>query len=99
MPDLQGADLSGSLLRNLNFSGANLQDANLTGAGLIEANLQGANLRGANLSYIYLKKPKNLKLKQLCDVKTLYNAMLDPELKEQIKENCPHLLEEPIYSA
>ena len=34
-------------------------------------------------------------VEQLCTVKTLYKAKLDPELVFQIKEKCPHLLEKP----
>jgi hypothetical protein len=41
------------------------------------------------------KDTKNLTIKQLSKVKTLYKAKLDPELMEQVKKCCPHLLEEP----
>ena len=38
---------------------------------------------------------ENLTIQQLSKVKTLYKAKLDPELMEQVKKCCPHLLEEP----
>ena len=37
-------------------------------------------------------------LEQLCEAHTLYDADLDPELEKQVKERCPHLLEEPKLS-
>jgi hypothetical protein len=38
---------------------------------------------------------KNLSVNELSKVETLYNAELDPELIEQVKDEYPHLLEEP----
>jgi uncharacterized protein YjbI with pentapeptide repeats len=83
------------------FSGTNLRKANLTGADLRganfqEANLGSADLNGANLERANLKGTNGLSLRrQLFYAKTLYNAKLDSELMEQVKERCPHLLEEP----
>lgn len=48
--NLQGANLSGSILQLANLKGANLMLANLTGAHLHAVNLQGSNLTMANLS-------------------------------------------------
>jgi hypothetical protein len=42
-----------------------------------------------------LRGVKNLTVEQLRKVKTLYQAQLDPELEEQMKEDYPHLLEKP----
>ena len=53
-------------------------------------NLQEADLNDIN----YLIK-NNLTVEQISKVKTLYKAKLDPELMEQVKKCCPHLLEEP----
>jgi len=51
-----------------------------------EANLEEANLKGA----------KNLTIDQLSQVKTLYNAELDPELERPLREKYPYLFEEPM---
>jgi hypothetical protein len=37
-----------------------------------------------------------LNIEQLSEVKTLYEAELDPELMEQVKDEYPHLLEHPL---
>ena len=59
-------------------------------ADLSDATLSNANLSGANLTQV-----KNLSINKLSKVKTLYKAKLDPELMEQVKDEYPHLLEEP----
>jgi uncharacterized protein YjbI with pentapeptide repeats len=64
---------------------ATLQQANLFMADLTDSILEKADLTGA----------KNLTIEQLSKVKTLYGAKLDPELMEQVKKSCPHLLEKP----
>ena len=38
-----------------------------------------------------------LNIEQLSEVKTLYEAELDPELMEQVKDEYPHLLKRPEY--
>ena len=83
--NLKRADLSGSNLRGTDLERAELKDANLFGANLVGTNLTGADLRGA----------KYLAVKQLCKVKTLYQAKLDPPLMEQMAKDYPHLLEKP----
>jgi hypothetical protein len=45
--------------------------------------LRGADLRGAHLEMTFLS------------MKTLYQAQLDPALREQVQQRYPHLLEEP----
>jgi len=47
---LKGVDFSNTDLRGSNLSGANLKDANLSGALLDGADLSGANLRQADLT-------------------------------------------------
>lgn len=47
--NLDGIDLSGALLEQVNFSGASLRGANLSGAVLARANLIEADFSGANL--------------------------------------------------
>ena len=106
--NLSGADLSSANLRadlrvaHTDFlSEADLKD-NLSRAGLkaifsvtnlSEANFSDANLSEANLSGADLIQAKNLNLKQLSEVKTLYNAKLDEELHLPLKEKYPSLFE------
>ena len=107
---LDGADLSEADLRRTDFSEADLRYTDLRYANLSEAYLNGAsfedaNFEGAILSKAYLKgasfKEANFKeammltIEQLCEAETLYLAKLDPELESQVKERCPHLLENP----
>ena len=63
-----------------------MESANLEGASLTDANSINSNLDGI----------RGLKVDQLCKAKSLYRAkLLDPNLKKQVKENCPRLLEKP----
>jgi hypothetical protein len=57
----------------------------LQGAKLRRADLRGANLQGA----------MNITSDQLCKAKTLYEAQLDPELREIVKKEYPELLVKP----
>ena len=96
------ADLSGANLGGADLSGADLRSAELDGAVLRGACLEGANLSGANLSYASLSganliRIRGLTIEQLSSVDTLYEAKLDPELKKQVREKYPHLLERPEY--
>ena len=80
--------------------GADLGDADLGGANLAKANLMEANLNEANLRRVTfrranLTRARNLTLDQISKVKTLYQAKLDPKLHVQIKEEYPHLLDNP----
>jgi len=108
--NLSGADLSSANLRadlrvaHTDFlSEADLKD-NLSRAGLkaifsvtnlSEANFSEANLSEANLSGADLIQAKNLKIEQLSEVKTLYNAKLDEELLLPLKKKYPSLFEGP----
>ena len=71
------------------------QRADLRGANLIGAYLHKTDLEGAKLVWIALRGAEGLTIEQLSRAKTLYTAALDPELMEQVKEKCPHLLKEP----
>jgi uncharacterized protein YjbI with pentapeptide repeats len=93
--NLQQADLRKANLKAANLSGVNLQQANLVETNLQEAHLNDADLKNANLSRAFLKRAKKITIEQLSQVKTLFNAILDSELMEQVKKCCPHLLEEP----
>src|SRR5258708_39474556 len=54
-PDLSGADLSETHLRDIHLAGANLKGTNLAGAWLERANLLAANLEEANLEGVHLE--------------------------------------------
>lgn len=106
--NLSGANLSGANFKaNLRvahtdfLSEADLKD-NLSRVGLkaifsvtnlSEANFSEANLSKANLSGSDLIQAKNLTIKQLSEVKTLFNAKLDDELRLPLKEKYPVLFE------
>ena len=98
MAYLGKANLIGADLKQVNLQGARLQEANLKGADLKLANLEGVNLKGANLEETNLKRAKNLTVDQLSKAKTLYNAKLDEDLEKQLRENYPHLFDEPSKS-
>lgn len=93
--DLRGANLAEADLRLANLYGADLRLADLRGAKLWLANLAEADLRRANLAGGDLRRARNLKADQLSEVKTLYDAELDPELSQKIKSDYPHLLKKP----
>jgi uncharacterized protein YjbI with pentapeptide repeats len=69
---------------------ADLERVDLRGVDLWGAELHGANLQGANLQGV-----RNLTVEQLATVKTLYQATLDPPLREAIQQQYPLLLEKP----
>jgi hypothetical protein len=108
--DLEGAHLERATLQSTNLEGADLREAHLEQAYLPFANLKaaflrdarlerayllGANLQGASLRGVHLGQATGLTVEQLCAVLTLYEAQLDPSLMEQIRQQCPKLLEEP----
>ncbi len=95
--NLQEAFLGGANLQKTNLGGANLKEAFLGKANLQEATLGGTNLQKAILGGTNLQKAFMLSVEQLCTVKILYKADLNPEVEEKIKEKYPHLLEEPNY--
>jgi uncharacterized protein YjbI with pentapeptide repeats len=88
--NLPDAHLEGAFLVDASLQQANLRDAHLKGADFTRAPLEGADFRGA-----YLEGALNLTVKQLCSVRTLYQAQLDPPILEQIRQQCPQLLEKP----
>ena len=93
--NLKQAKLSETKLSFAELAYANLQQAQLYDADLVGANLNSANIQKADFSGADLTGAKYLKIDQLSKVKTLYKTKLDPELLEQVKKCCPHLLEEP----
>jgi len=98
--DLRGANLKGAILKGAQFKmadlgGANLGEAKLSEANFLGANLEEVNLQGASLQGACLQQVEGLTVEQLSKAKTLYKAILDQELMEQIKKSHSHLLEEP----
>ena len=61
----------------------------MNNADLENTNLDGANLQFANLSGVY-----NIKIEQLQNVKSLWNATLDNNLLKQVQHKFPQLLDE-----
>lgn len=94
--DLLGAKLAGATLILADLRGADLRGAKLTGAFLSRADLRGAFLIEANLRGADLDNVQNLTIEQLCSARSLYQVRrLAPDLMDQVKEQCPQLLEEP----
>ncbi len=95
LADLRGANLfranlQGAILKKANLQNAKLREVDFQRADFVEAELQEADLRRANLQNVL-----NLTVEQVCEVKTLFAAKLDPNLRKQIEEKCPYLLEKP----
>jgi uncharacterized protein YjbI with pentapeptide repeats len=93
--NLKGADLREAGLMKADLTGAQLQNAKLGLALLQNADLNEVNLQNADLRCANLMGAKNLSVKTLATVKTLYHAKLDAILLNQITKEFPHLLEEP----
>jgi len=91
---LSGADLSISDLRGAKLRGADLRGANLEGADLMEANFKRADLEGVDL-----RRAIFLQAEQLCGVKTLYQAELDPHIEREVRKECPLLFDKPAEKA
>jgi uncharacterized protein YjbI with pentapeptide repeats len=91
--NLSYADLSESELCDADLKGADLENVNLDGADLQRADLDGANLRNASLWFTDLRSVKGLKLEQILQVKTLFQARgLPTELRGLINQMKPELL-------
>ncbi len=88
--DLQDTKLYKAKLDKTNLKYTNLSSADLAGTYLLGANFEKAILREANLM-----GARKLTVDQLSKAKTLYNTNIDPDLMKQVKQKCPHLLEEP----
>ncbi len=99
---LNRANLTKACLREADLRKANLRKANLRGTDLIEANFTGAdlsvvNLSRPNLTEAYIREADlNLIIEQFLQVKTLYKAELDEELRKQLEEKYPEKYQELI---
>ena len=94
---LESRSKGGGLLRS-HAEKADLREAVLQNADLRQANFSEATLEGANLQGALLKRAKNLRPEQLATVETLYQADLDPSLKEKIKQQHAQLLNAPAVA-
>lgn len=90
---LQHALLVGSILIYAEFENADLGRALFANSDLEEANFQGAYLEGVDFFRANLRGARNLTFNQLSKVRTLHKAELDEELRIQLKEKYPYLLE------
>jgi hypothetical protein len=98
--DLRDAHLEGAALWLTHLEGALLRGAHLEGADLRGAHLEGADLWAIDLEEAdrwatHLEGARNLTVAQLCTAYILYQVRLDPPLAEQIRQQCPKLLEKP----
>jgi len=93
--NLEYAIIDGACLQKAILIEADLTFANLKGSFLQDADLEFAVLEGTNLQGANLKRVRNLTLEQLSEVKSLYEAKLDPELLKEVEEKYPHLLKKP----
>jgi hypothetical protein len=100
--NLGGAIIRGANLRHAEFDGANLLGVDFTYSDLFRVFFRGADLTyaqfdGANMEGVQLQSAI-IEYGQLLKAKTLYNAELDSNIKEEIEKNYPHLLKKPKES-
>jgi len=88
--NLEGADLRQATLELAVLDEVNLKGALLDGADLMLTSLKNADLEGASLIGII-----NIDITKLVQAKTLYNACLDDDILQAVKEKRPDLLEKP----
>lgn len=88
--NLLGAYLGEAILYETNLKRTYLRKTNLEKADSKEAILKGANLEEANLLDV-----RNLSADQLLEVSSPYNARLNPGQENALKQEAPHLFENP----
>ena len=108
--NLEGANLEGIVLRNVNLQESLLRYTNFHKSILINTSLQGADLsfsdlrkstlhniklQGATLENANLEGARHLTAEQLLDTLTLYNAILPDEIEAVIRQHKPELFEQP----
>jgi uncharacterized protein YjbI with pentapeptide repeats len=95
---LQGASLIGATLEAAYLHGADLQEADLRGADLRGANFRGANLQGADFRHANLQdvtwgnELDATGITQISKARTLFEAVMPTELRQQVQKLCPRLL-------
>ncbi len=92
-----GANFKDAFLIKAQFDSAFLIKSNFNNAYLMEANMQnsylmGADFENASLYKADLRGAKGLTIEQLAKAKTLYLAMFDDEIFDQVKINLPELV-------
>jgi len=92
-----GANFKDAFLIKANFKNAFLIKSDFSNAYLMEADLSNCHLTGAvfdeaSLYKANLKGAEGITVEQLKNVKTLYLAELDDDIKNEIKEHYPELL-------
>jgi len=92
-----GANFKDTFLIKANFKNAFLIKSDFTNAYLMEADLSNCHLTGATFDEASLYKAnltgaEGITADQLKNVKTLYLAELDDDIKSEIKEKYPELL-------
>ncbi len=92
-----GANFKDTFLIKANFKNAFLIKSDFTNAYLMEADLSNCHLTGATFDEASLYKAnltgaEGITADQLKNVKTLYLAELDDDIKSEIKEKYPQLL-------
>jgi uncharacterized protein YjbI with pentapeptide repeats len=99
--DLTEANFENTICAGGFFQGANLKGANFKKADLHYAEYPGANFEGTEFQEAdFLGSinygEENLSIEDLCKAKSLFDAKLDEEILEKVREVCPHLLDKPI---
>ncbi|MBX2965901.1 MAG: pentapeptide repeat-containing protein [Cyclobacteriaceae bacterium] len=94
---VSGANFKDAYLIKAQFENAFLIKANFNNAYLMEANLRnsylmGADFENASLYKADLRGAKGLTIEQLAKAKTLYLALFDDELFEDVKTALPELV-------
>jgi BTB/POZ domain-containing protein KCTD9 len=71
-------------------------NSDLTGADFRDADIKNVLFEGSILSRCNFLTTRNLSADQLGKAKTLYGAIMDPDIEKQIKDRYPLLLDEPL---
>ncbi len=103
--DLSGADLTDAKLNSANLEGASLTNAKLNGALLLGVGFRGASFANTELdqTFLYqadLRNTDGLTREKLCGTGTLWEAKLDSDILEEIKDvssGCPEKLTKESY--
>ena len=91
--NLEESNSRGANMEGASLEGAHLRKADLTGANLRNTNMKLANLQDAILTQADFSGASKLTLEQLEEVKSLYEAKLDPNILEQIKDSHPEFFQ------
>jgi acetolactate synthase regulatory subunit len=93
--NFQGADFREAKMSEVNLGDADLRRAQLGFAYLEEADFNNAKLAGADMRCAYLRDAENLSIVDLKTVKTLYRAIMDDDIHQQLLKSNPDLFAKP----